>query len=170
MSNNLSHFIDKEAKTAFPQNSIYRPIGSNSESGSFFISATENNRLSCIQGVLTPKIRTWFSTFNNHETKEELYITALDNLLKKVDYLHLTMQLDQSLIDEDEFDKELEENEDKYLIKINSNFNNLDLDLVISIVTKLKNRDFSSDEISELFSIDVEKIENFIDNHKKYIL
>lgn len=170
MSNNLSHFIDREAQTAFLQNPIYKSTGSNSESGSFFISATENNRLSCIQGVLTPKIKTWFSSFNDHDIKEELYVTALDNLLKKVDYLHLTMQLDQNLIDEDEFDKELDENEDKYLIKINSDFNNLDLDLVISIVSKLKNRDFTSDEISELFSIDVEKIENFIDHHKKYIL
>ncbi len=35
-----------------------------------------------------------------------------------------------------------------------------------SETNKLKNRDFSSDEISEIFSIDVEKIENYIDNLK----
>jgi len=165
------HFIDKEVSTAIPINSHYRPTtGSNSElMGSFVIATTEENRLNFIHGSLTPKIKNWFSGFNNYEAKEDLYITALDNLLKKVDYLHLTMQLDQNLIDENEFDKELE-NEDKYLIKINENFKNIDLNLILSITNKLKNRNFSSDEISELFSIEVEKIEDYIDNQKNYLL
>ena len=79
------------------------------------------------------------------------------------------MQLDQNLIDEDEFDKELE-NEDKYLIKMNDSFKSIDFNLVLSITNKLKNRNFSSDEISELFSIEVEKIEDYIDHTNNYLL
>ena len=171
MSNKLHHFIDKDSATVFSQSSGFRSIGSNSETlGSFLIATTENNKLNCFQGILTPRFRNWFSSFSSHEAKEDLYVTALDNLLKKVDYLHLTMQLDQNLIEEDEFDKELEENEDKYLIKINNNFNSIDMQLIMSITNKLKNRKFSSDEISEIFSVDIDKIEEFIDNHKIHFL
>lgn len=171
MNNKLQHFIDKDKATVFSQSSIFRPLGSNSETfGSFLIATTENNKINCVQGVLTPRFRNWFSSFSIHESKEELYLTALDNLLKKVDYLHLTLQLDQNLIDEEEFDKELEENEDKYLIKINHDFNSVDLQLIMSITSKLKNRKFSSDEISEIFSVDIDKIEDFIDNHKVHFL
>ena len=165
------HFIEKEVSTALPINSHYRPTkGSNSDlMGSFVIATNEENRLNFIHGSLTPKIKNWFSGFNNYDAKEELYITAVGNLLKKVDYLHLTMQLDQNLIDEDEFDKELE-NEDKYLIKMNDSFKSIDFNLVLSITNKLKNRNFSSDEISELFSIEVEKIEDYIDHTNNYLL
>jgi hypothetical protein len=40
----------------------------------------------------------------------------------------------------------------------------------MSITNKLKNRKFSSDEISEIFSVDIDKIEDFIDNHKTHFL
>ena len=173
MQNNTSQFIEKEAFTSLPFNANYRPTNGSSSDfvGSFIIATTENNQFDSVQGFLTPQIKSWLNGFSRSESKEELYITAIDNLLKKVDYLNLTIELDQELITEDEFDHELEKNEDNYLITVNQNFKPTDFDLVVSITNRLKNRKFSSDEISELFSIDIEKVEEFIDYHNhKFLL
>lgn len=172
MPNTFFPYIENEAFTCNPVNTNYRQTNeSSSESaGSFFIATSENNRLSCVQGILTPKIKKILSGFSLNEVKEELYITAIDNLLKKVEFINLTMQLDQNLITEEEFDEELENNEDIYLIKINPNFKDIDLELVQSITQKLNNRKFSIDEISEMFSISIETIEEYVDSHQMNIL
>lgn len=172
MPNHPYLFIEKDTFTSVPVNTNYRQTNESSSEliGSFLIATTENNRIDCIQGLLTPKIKSWFFGLSVYEAKEELYVTAIDNLLKKIEYLHLTMQLDQDLITEDEFDEELENNEDNYLIKMNSNFNDIDFSIVQSIIHKLKRNKFSSDEISEMFSISIKSVEEFVDCNPKNVI
>lgn len=173
MSNHPFIFVEKETITSVPLSSVYRQTNESSSEvvGSFLIATTENNRFNLVHGLLTPQIKSWFYRFSVYEAKEGLYVTAIDNLLKKVEYLNLTMQLDQNLITEDEFDNELEKNEENYLIKINPKFKDIDIQLVQSITQRLKKRNFSSDDISEIFSIPVESIEEFIEcNHEKILL
>ncbi|MEI8203785.1 MAG: hypothetical protein WCH34_12265 [Bacteroidota bacterium] len=99
--------------------------------------------------------------------RKERYLTlAIDNLLKKNEYLQLTIQFNDDLIDEDEFEEELEKNEDKYLIKMNPAFVESDFNIISSIIQKL-NRNFSNDEISELFAIPFDKSNKFIQEFNK---
>jgi hypothetical protein len=94
--------------------------------------------------------------------KEFLYLTAIDNLLKKTDFLQLTMQLDNDLISNEEFEEELDKNESRYLIKTNQEFDSYDFIIVRQILSDL-NRNFTHTDASELFSIPVEKVHDFID-------
>jgi hypothetical protein len=98
--------------------------------------------------------------------REEFYVTAIDNLIKKNDYLQLTIQFDQDLISDKEFDAELDNNESKYLIKMNPDFRTEYFKVINDIIPRLK-RNFSSDEISELFSAPIEIVNSYIQSVDK---
>ncbi|HLF53528.1 hypothetical protein [Flavobacterium sp.] len=159
-----SRFIEMEALTSMPFNSQYKKLGDSSTiyKGTFVVAVYEDNIYNCVSGIISPPVRKWLSDFHITEMKENLYVTAIENLYKKIDYLQLTMQYNQELIDEAEFDYELETHEDRYLIKVNDNFSTEEFDIAMAITQKLKNRIYSSDEVAEMFSIPLEKVDNLL--------
>ena len=145
---------------------MIRSWGSNSFTtlpDQYLLETLQNGRITLIRGYLNSGINNVFDLLKENDQKEFLYIKAVDNLFKKNDFLQLTIQLDQDLITDEEFQQELDINEDKYLIKMTDNINNWDLALVAQILPKLK-REFTADEVSELFSIPLENVHLFIDS------
>lgn len=109
------------------------------------------------------KLETFFTQFSYLSTfvdsKEGYYILAINNLLKKNNYLSLIVQLSQEQISEDEYVKEIEENPDKYILDIKYLDDPNDLKIINEIVKKI-GVSFSIDEVAEIFSLDSEDLEN----------
>lgn len=129
----------------------------------YMLAILENGNMKSLSGYLHSGITTIYELLHHNEKKESFYLLAVDNLMKKNDFLQLSIQLDQQLITEDEFEKELEENESKYLIKMDNNCNKVDFAIGLEILPKL-NRTFTVDEVSELFAIPMENIHNYLDS------
>lgn len=88
--------------------------------------------------------------------REEFYLLAIRNLLKSKAFLGLSLQLAEGDISDDEFDKEIENNPEKYVIEVSSNFDTKDVKHVIHIMNSI-NEDMSVSDVAELFSMDVSK-------------
>lgn len=99
--------------------------------------------------------------FKNHidNLRNDYCIIAIRNLLKKNEFLQLSLQLSEKLISESEFDIEIEQNPDKYIIQMNNIDNHVHLNVISNILTKI-GKTFNVDEVSELFSIDARSINN----------
>ncbi len=91
--------------------------------------------------------------------KELFYITAIKNLFKKIDFQNLNSELESGEITEEDFENRLETKPEMYLIDINENRPDFkDICIISDIVNKIE-RDFSVDDISELFSVDMSNAE-----------
>lgn len=86
--------------------------------------------------------------------KEEFLITAIKNLRKKINFIHLNYEFQNGDINDIEFEKEIEENPDKYVVSVDHIHDETDLNILHEVITKV-NENFTLDEISEVFSIDV---------------
>lgn len=97
--------------------------------------------------------------------KEKLYVEALCNLYKKVDFLELNQALESKEIDEDQFEKELTINENKYLIPYpEKKPDAMQVLLVSDIVQKIDRvKEMTIDEASELFQLDLSAAENVLE-------
>lgn len=99
----------------------------------------------------------WIKKFLS-EDKESLYLQALRNLYRKIDFIELSQALESEDISEEEFDKELVENEDRYLIPSPTITPTVQQVIQVSEIMKKLGREKSSvDEVSEVFSLDMEK-------------
>lgn len=104
------------------------------------------------------KIHSWVKDYLSEE-KEELYIRALRNLYRKLDFMELNQSLDMSDITEEEYDNELETHEDKYLIPAPTGAPSLQQIIQITDILKRLGREknISVDEVSEMFSLEMDK-------------
>ena len=99
----------------------------------------------------------WIKRFLSEE-KENLYLQALRNLYRKIDFIELSQALESEEISEEEFDRELEENEDRYLIPSPTVAPTLKQVIQVSEIMKKLGREKSSvDEVSEVFSLNMDK-------------
>jgi len=100
--------------------------------------------------------------------KEKLYVEALRNLYKRIDFLELNQALESKEIDEDQFEKELTINEDKYLIPFpEKRPDAIQVLLVSDIVQKIERvKEMTVDEASELFQLDLSTAENVLEELK----
>lgn len=91
--------------------------------------------------------------------KEELYVKALKNLYRKLDFIELSQSLETEDISEEEFDKELTEHEDDYLIPSPSGTPTVQQIIQIANIVKQIGREkkISVDEVSEIFSLEMDK-------------
>ena len=103
-------------------------------------------------------IRSWVKEYLSEE-KEELYLRALRNLYRKLDFIELNQSLDSEEITEEEFDRELEINEGNYLIPAPKGKPTIQQIIQISdIIRKLgREKKISVDEVSDLFSLEMDK-------------
>jgi hypothetical protein len=89
---------------------------------------------------------------NFSKVKEALYLKAIDNLMKKNEFLQLMIALLQNQISEEEYEKELLGNKEKYFIELTAIRSPEDYTAIISICKNLKGS-ITIDEISEIFGI-----------------
>jgi len=99
--------------------------------------------------------------------KEEFFLTAIKNLIKKNNYLNLIIKQKEGTITQKEFDKEIKDNPKKYVIEQYNLKDPNNITFVIEIYRKLEkffketnNENIGIDEIAELFSINIKQ---FID-------
>lgn len=83
--------------------------------------------------------------------RNEYCIVAISNLLKKNEFLQLSLQLSEKLISEEDFEREVENNPGKYIIEMANE--QVNLNVISSILSKI-GRSFTTDQVSELFSVD----------------
>lgn len=104
------------------------------------------------------KVESWVKSFLSEE-KEELYLRALRNLYRKLDFLELNQLLEMGDISDEEYDEELIKNEDKYLIPAPSGIPTAQQIIQIADIIKRlgKEKKITVDEVSELFSIEMDK-------------
>lgn len=120
--------------------------------------STPEEELICYEAYSTgvPPTNALFRNFLSQE-KEGLYLRIVKNLFRKNDFSELLQALEDGEITDEEYDRELEENEQKYLIpypKEKADFRQIAQ--IVDIVKKLgKEKDFSVADISELFSLDL---------------
>jgi hypothetical protein len=95
--------------------------------------------------------------FQLHELRENYCITAIQNLRKKNEFLQLSLDFAESSITEEEFESEVENNPEKYVIDLKEldNFNHLP---VISSILEKVGGEFNSGDVSDLFSIDIRSL------------
>ena len=128
----------------------------------------EGKRMRWISGKSNSHIRDVYCILENFQTKEALLLKAVENLIKKSEFLQLSMQMESNYISEDDFFQELEDNESKYLISIDEEFKPENFKFISHIMSKL-GRDFSSDEISEIFSVSLDLVNDYIDDYLKKV-
>ncbi len=94
---------------------------------------------------------------NSFTSKEELYLTGIRNLIKTKKFLQLCIQQAEQSIDENEFESEITENRDNYVISMRSIKNLEELKTLNEIITKI-DKQFNVEEVSEIFSISSDSI------------
>lgn len=92
--------------------------------------------------------------------KEYLYITAIENLLKRINFLELLQENSNKSITYEDFLNEIERNPKKYTIEIESNNNPNILKIISEIVSKIDPsiKELSTSDVSEMFSIQNDKL------------
>lgn len=88
--------------------------------------------------------------------KEQFFFIAIDNLIKKNEFLQLTLQFEQGHISGEEYTEEIETNSDRYIIKMKPLETTVDLVIISEIVKNIQTQEITVDEVSELFSIEPE--------------
>ena len=96
------------------------------------------------------------------DRKEQLYITAIQNLRKQLHYRELHEEFEKNEITEDEFTKQLEENGDKYVINVTPIEDENDIYLIQDIIEKIGNDEYSTSDVGDLFSISTIPVDPFL--------
>ena len=101
----------------------------------------------------------------NEDKKEELFLIAIKNLIRKNNYSNLIIQKIEGQITKKQFDEELKNNSKKYTIEQFKLKDSTDATFIIEIYRKLEKffkdigkENISLDEISEMFSVESEQI------------
>jgi hypothetical protein len=107
-------------------------------------------------------VEQWYFTRYKNTKKENYYVIAVNNLIKKTEFLQLSLQFAQEVITSDEYQQEINNNSDKYLIKFDCPFNKIDMPLIEEILDKVEKKDLTIDEVSDLFSIESNQLHKML--------
>lgn len=121
----------------------------------------------------TPTHQISWDSFNRYFTtirrieffdrKEELYVTAIKNLRKKINYISLNNEFQNGEISDEEYDTEIEKNAEKYVVNVKQIKDDFELEVLFDVVDKIK-EPFNEDEIAEIFSLDISNTQYNIEN------
>ncbi len=94
--------------------------------------------------------------------KQDLYIIAIKNLLKKANLLELNQELLNNEISDEEFDDLLINDSFKYTIQMNKSLTAIEKILIAQIISQIGTdiKEFSISDIEELFSIKINSLSN----------
>ena len=103
-------------------------------------------------------IQSWVKNYLS-EGKEDLYLRALRNLFRKLDFIELNQALESEDMSEVEYDNELTAHEDRYLIPAPEGVPSIQQIIQITDILRHIGREkmMSVDEVSEMFSLKMEK-------------
>ncbi len=104
------------------------------------------------------KINSFYEYSCNREIENKLLYRIIKNLIKKTSFIQLSLQLTEDQITEDEFDMEIENNPEEYIIDLQYLDENINLFSINNIIKKI-GKGFSIDEVSEMFAIDLSNVE-----------
>lgn len=138
-----------------PFEEIYVPTNTNEKGEVEFTLRTTKTILSDFMTGLNEK---------KHYDKrhKELCYIIINNLFKKTNFLQLTIQLLEEQITEEEYEKEIKDNTNKYVIEINDYFTDQrDIGILFDIVKKISHT-LTLDEVAEISSLNSYNIEKNI--------
>ena len=152
--------------------STYSDFDTNQNTGylqkdsSFLFAVNNSNKINVIQGSINNTTETLFNLLKENNEREKIYITAIKNLIKQKKYVNLIYELTNDLIDEDEFNFELNENESQYLIKATQKLDsNSKVENLFSVLNRI-DENFNEEDLMEVFSItDAFVLKNIIFNN-----
>lgn len=92
----------------------------------------------------------------NIKLERDYLFTAVKNLRRQTNFLQLNLLLESNQISEDEYDQEIDNNENKYVIpyiavKPSTN----DFKVLCELISKLDDKDLSIDDVADIFSLDL---------------
>jgi hypothetical protein len=89
-----------------------------------------------------------------YEKQKYYLIKAFHNKDVIINYLKLYTSLLEKYITEEEFDKAIDENPNKYFISIDNKVNQVEMEIVYELVKEI-GTEYSIQDVSEIFSIDL---------------
>lgn len=89
-----------------------------------------------------------------YEKQKYYLIKAFHNKDVIINYLKLYTSLLEKYITEEEFDKAIDENPNKYFISIDNKVNQVEMEIVYELVKEI-GTEYSIQDVSEIFSIDM---------------
>jgi len=124
-----------------------------------FVAVSSNKPITI--GVSKETIDNIFNINKFNAIKEDFYAIGINNLIKKNNLLQLSLQLSDELITEEEFEYETENNTEKYIISTKGLNSTNDL-LALNEIVKKIGRDFTVDQITEIFSVSFKNIKSLL--------
>lgn len=114
---------------------------------------------------------TFLKGVSKMKRSEGFLIEAVRNSIRKTNLFELNDSFDIGEIDEKEYYRRLEEEEDKYTISLKDIQSEEDAEIIIDLIEKigLNLRDLSTSEVAEMFSINENQLLSSIDHIKKFI-
>ena len=93
--NEIIKFRDLQDLTSPPiiSNHLFSINSGADTTGKYFFATAENNSFNFCYGNVTGNLKNHFFNFHNFVNKERLYITAISNLYKKIDYFYFSTYL-----------------------------------------------------------------------------
>ncbi|GEM_PF-4640571 len=150
----MSINFELEQDTSSNEIDSYKNAGFIVNKNSFLFAIERDNNIECIQGKVDNKISTVFHIFHEFSEKEKVYIRAIKNLIKQRRYLHLMYEYSHQMIDDEEFNNELENNESKYLIVADEVLDRVSKVKTLAKVIENIAEDLDEEDLTEIFSVE----------------
>lgn len=165
----MSKLINNEylvKESTYSDFDTYQNSGYLLKDSSFLFAVNNSNKINFIQGSINNTTETLFNLLKENNEREKIYVTAIKNLIKQKKYVNLIYELTNELIDEDEFNFELNENESQYLIKATQKLDsNSKVENLFSVLNRI-DENFNEEDLMEVFSIsDAFVLKNIIFNN-----
>jgi len=118
----------------------------------------KDNRIFIEIETTEPQLRKFVGLY---QKKEFLYINALKNLIVQKNFLDIALQLEEGHITEEEYNNEIDNYPEKYVVSSDYLVESEDIALIKDIIKKM-GLQLTIDEISEIFSLDTDELETRI--------
>lgn len=113
---------------------------------------------------INPTIKEIGGILSIPQKKEKYFIRAIKNLKIQNNFYELALQFEEGQITEEEYNEEIDNHPDKYVVNEGYLEDPADIGIIRDIMKKI-GLEFSVDEASEIFSIEPENLEsNIIEN------
>lgn len=153
MNNKLINNQYSLKESSFSDLDTYQNSGYLLQDSSFLFAVNNRDTINVIEGKLDNTTEMLFNLLKDNHEREKIYVTAIKNLIKQKNYLNLIYELSNDLIDEEEFNDELENNESQYLINVAQNLNSTNkLKNLINVLNNI-DENFNEEDLMEVFSI-----------------
>ena len=102
------------------------------------------------------------------DNKTDLLIRAINNRTRERNYFKLLSSLLENEITEEEFDQEIDQNEDEYVVSTDQKVDLNSLKFILSNYKRIKDVN-DMDDLSALFSLDKKLLNRIIEKSKRRI-